>query len=71
MVLGRRAGPVLEVDNFNAICEPTVYIMWDPQYFTTLNASTACYGDSFMSLNVDDALTAQETHARLYGLLQG
>jgi hypothetical protein len=38
-------------DNLTAICEPTVYIMWEPQRLTTLWASTACYRDSFFYLH--------------------
>jgi hypothetical protein len=33
---GSTARPVREVDNPDAICEPTVYKMWDPQHLTTL-----------------------------------
>jgi hypothetical protein len=36
-----------KADNANAICEPTVYKMWDRRHLTTLWVSTACYGDSF------------------------
>jgi hypothetical protein len=35
--------------------------MWDPQLLTTLEASTACYGDNFIFLHVDDVRTSQET----------
>jgi hypothetical protein len=28
--LGNRARPVRKADNLTAICEPTVYTMWDP-----------------------------------------
>jgi hypothetical protein len=31
-----------------AICEPTVYKMWEPRRLTTLWASTACYRDTFL-----------------------
>jgi hypothetical protein len=41
MFLGIRAPPVRRADNLAAICEPTVYTMWDPQ-----QASTACFGYS-------------------------
>jgi hypothetical protein len=41
MFLGSRALPMREADKFIAICEPTVYTMWDPQHLTD------CYGDSF------------------------
>jgi hypothetical protein len=47
MFLGSRARPVRRADNLTAICEPIVYTMWDPQHLTTLQASTACYEDSF------------------------
>jgi hypothetical protein len=33
--------------NLTAICELTVYKMWEPRRLTTLWASTACYRDSF------------------------
>jgi hypothetical protein len=36
-------------DNFNAICEPIVYKMWEPRRLTTQRASTACYKDSFIT----------------------
>jgi hypothetical protein len=45
--LGSKVRPVLVAHNFSAIYEPTVYTMWDPQHLATLEASTACYGDSF------------------------
>jgi hypothetical protein len=34
-----------EADNLAAIYEPTVWTMWDPPHLTTLQASTAYYGD--------------------------
>jgi hypothetical protein len=34
-------------DNLTAICEPTVYKMWEPRCLTTLWAVMACYRDSF------------------------
>jgi hypothetical protein len=36
-----------KADNLTAICEPTVYKLWESQCLTTLWASMACYGDSF------------------------
>jgi hypothetical protein len=33
-----------------AICEPTVYKLWEPGRLTSLQASTVCYWDSFFSL---------------------
>jgi hypothetical protein len=47
MFLGSRARPVCKADNICAIYEPNVYKLWDPKHLTTLQASTACYGDSF------------------------
>jgi hypothetical protein len=43
MFLGSRARPVRRADNLATICEPIVQAMWDPQHFTTLWASKACY----------------------------
>jgi hypothetical protein len=39
--------PARKADNLTAICEPTVWSMWEPRRLTTLWASTACYRDSF------------------------
>jgi hypothetical protein len=39
--------PARKTDNLTAICEPTVYKMWQPRRLTTLWAFTACYRDSF------------------------
>jgi hypothetical protein len=50
MFLGSRALPVRRADNLAAICEPTIWTVWDPYHLTTLKASTACYGDSFTLL---------------------
>jgi hypothetical protein len=44
---GVKERPARKADNFTAICEPTVYKMWQPRRLTTLWASTACYWDSF------------------------
>jgi hypothetical protein len=46
MFLGSRERPVHRADNLDAICEPILYTMWDPQHVTTLWASTACYMNS-------------------------
>jgi hypothetical protein len=43
MFLGSRARLVGKAD-VTSICEPIVY---DPQQLTTVEASTACYGDRF------------------------
>jgi hypothetical protein len=40
-------GKGLSAENLTAICELIVCIPWEPWYLTTLEASTACYGDSF------------------------
>jgi hypothetical protein len=45
---GGKGGPGRKADNLTAICEPTVYKMWEPRYLTTLWTSTACYTDSFI-----------------------
>jgi hypothetical protein len=44
---GGKWRPARKADNLTAICEPTVYTMWEPRRLTTLWASTACYRDSF------------------------
>jgi hypothetical protein len=36
--------------------------MWDSQYLAILWTSTACYGDRFAFLYVDDIRTSQKTH---------
>jgi hypothetical protein len=41
--------PAREADNFTAICQPTVWKMWEPRRLTTLWVSTACYRDNFFS----------------------
>jgi hypothetical protein len=46
ILLGGRGRPARKTD-LTAICEPTVYKMWDPRRLTTLCASTACYRDSY------------------------
>jgi hypothetical protein len=33
---GGKAQSARKTDNLTAICEPTVYTMWEPQYLTTL-----------------------------------
>jgi hypothetical protein len=58
MFLGIKQRPGHKADNFTAICEPIFYTMWDPEHLTTLQASTACYGDSFTFLYVDDVRTS-------------
>jgi hypothetical protein len=41
---GRAVGG--KADNLTAICEPTVYKMWEHRHLMTLWASAACYMDS-------------------------
>jgi hypothetical protein len=53
---------VREGDNFTATCTPTVETTWDPQHPTNPQDSTACYGDRFTFLYVDDVRTSHETH---------
>jgi hypothetical protein len=47
---GFRGLPGHKADNLTAICEPTVWKMWEPRRLTTLWASTAYYRDSFAFL---------------------
>jgi hypothetical protein len=47
---GGKGRPARKADNLTAICEPTVYKMWEPRRLTALWASTACYRDSFTLL---------------------
>jgi hypothetical protein len=49
MFLGSRARPA-KADNITAICEQIAYTMLDPQHLKTLQASRACYEDSFTLL---------------------
>jgi hypothetical protein len=46
--------PARKADNLTAICEPTVYKMWEPQHLTALWASTACYRDTFTFTLLED-----------------
>jgi hypothetical protein len=38
---GGEGRPARKADNLTAICEPTVYKMWEPQHLTALWVSTA------------------------------
>jgi hypothetical protein len=40
---GRKGRPARKAGNLTAICESTVYKMWELRRFTTLRASMACY----------------------------
>jgi hypothetical protein len=42
-----KGGPARKAQNLTAICEPTVYKMWEPRRLTTLWASAALYRNSF------------------------
>jgi hypothetical protein len=48
---GGKGRPAREAD-LTAICEPTVYKMWQPRRLTTLWAFTVCYSDSFTCLQI-------------------
>jgi hypothetical protein len=39
--------PARKADNLTAIYEPIINTIWNPRHFTTLQASTAHYRDSF------------------------
>jgi hypothetical protein len=51
MFLGSKVQPVRGADNLTTIYEPIVWRMWDPQHLRTLQASTACHGNSFTLLS--------------------
>jgi hypothetical protein len=44
---GGEGRPARKADILTAICEPTVYKMWEPQHLTALWVSMARYRDSF------------------------
>jgi hypothetical protein len=45
---GGKGRPARKADNLTAICEQTVYEMWEPRRFTTLWASKDCYRNSLV-----------------------
>jgi hypothetical protein len=47
---GGKKRPARRADNLTAICEPTVWKMWEPRRLTNLWASAACYRDIFTTL---------------------
>jgi hypothetical protein len=47
--LGEYSAAGAKTENL-AVCEGTVQKIWDSQHFSTLQASTACYGDSCIFL---------------------
>jgi hypothetical protein len=44
---GGKGRPAHKADNLIAICEPSVYKMWEPRRLTNLRTSKASYRDSF------------------------
>jgi hypothetical protein len=48
---GSKGRPARKSDTLTATCEPTVLKIWEPRRFTTLWASTSCYGDSLTFYN--------------------
>jgi hypothetical protein len=46
-ILGSKARPARKAENLAAKCEAVIWTMWENQRITTLQVSTACYGDSF------------------------
>jgi hypothetical protein len=47
----RERRPEPKADNLSAICEPTVYKMWESRRLTILWTSEASYSDSFTFIN--------------------
>jgi hypothetical protein len=52
---GGKGRPARKTDSLTAICELTVWKMWDPRRLTTQWVSTACYRDSFFTCQSSDA----------------
>jgi hypothetical protein len=48
---GGKGRPACKADNLTAICEPTVWKIWEPRCLTTVWAFTVCYRDSFTFLH--------------------
>jgi hypothetical protein len=48
---GDKGWPALKADNLTAICEPSVYKVWEPRRLTNVWAATICYRDSFTFLS--------------------
>jgi hypothetical protein len=61
---GGKGRPVRKADNLTAICEPTVYKMWESRRLTILWASIAFYRDIFIFLSHQVERIAEE-HARV------
>jgi hypothetical protein len=47
---GGKGRPVRKADSLTAICQSTVYKMWEPRRLPTLWSSTVSYEDSFALL---------------------
>jgi hypothetical protein len=47
---GEKSAAGAGADNATAICELISWRMWDPQHLTTLQASTASYGEILLLL---------------------
>jgi hypothetical protein len=47
---GDKGRPTRKADNLTAICEPTVWKMWEARHLRTLWDTTTCYRDSFTLL---------------------
>jgi hypothetical protein len=61
---GGKWRPARKADNLTAICEPTVWKMWEPRRLTILWASTTCYRDSFTFIYIGRGV-AQAVSRRL------
>jgi hypothetical protein len=49
-LLGGKGLPKRKADT-TAICEPTVYKLWEPRCLTTVSAFTACYSKCHVTSN--------------------
>jgi hypothetical protein len=52
---GGKRWPARKTDNLTAICEPSVYKMWEPRCLQNRLVSTACYRESFTFFLQQDA----------------
>jgi hypothetical protein len=50
-ISGGEGRPARKADTLTAICEPSVYNMWEAQHVTALWVSTSRYRDTFTFLN--------------------
>jgi hypothetical protein len=51
LLVRSRARQARKADNLFVICEPIISTIWDPQHFTTLQASTVFYRERFTALS--------------------